>query len=731
MPVDEQNINVNGNATNAKNLTVMYYTLHTDRNRDGNLDGPGTLNASVPNAISYGPNGSGAIIPVNCNRDGNNTAVGYADNQDQRINGNPDLPTGIARFEVRRNIVGPIANVPGNWTLQLHINRANINENPARNHFRVFNGDANNSTEIIGPETNHLAAITTVSVGASKTYGIEAVRFAGRSFTSGEGILNLYVCQPEVTGAGNQTYFFSERLVAARWIGNHHRQTVSRLYVANANNVAFRGDLGNAAGADNPVIPVTAGNPGIATRTQVRYLNANAWATYAPIGETVPPLQDDDVWMRDTVVSGHSTWPGIGAGVQHKDIFMKAHRWRELQNWVYESLLSTNVGVSYPAAGSTDAITSANSGGNIAVTPPVQKTVNGATTNYLYGRFYYGHNRYHTVDQSSRDFMAAQSMQPPIELDTDWLYVGHVDEMMTFIPDNNPADSFKKWKLLVASPAEAYRILNANSGAHGNARMLVEPDWDNVNNRFNYDNLQLWNEQWDTVNNRWHDVAVDVNGTINDFLGNGQAPLHNPRRDKRQQIRYTYEDLRNWNIDGVEVVIQRNIDLMKVAFDLSDQDIIRVPVIFFPEGFLPGNFTFANKISPMTWGRREGFNVFPGKQGGFQVGALTADMPNMFVGNDRLMVPKPFGPWIEAPGHNVHAATDEDRNGYDLFEQDLVQKIAAIHNGPTCVFINDWNDYHAALGEIHCGTNELRAPYNGQVAFGNARYANWWTAVNA
>lgn len=41
------------------------------------------------------------------------------------------------------------------------------------------------------------------------------------------------------------------------------------------------------------------------------------------------------------------------------------------------------------------------------------------------------------------------------------------------------------------------------------------------------------------------------------------------------------------------------------------------------------------------------------------------------------------------------------------------------------------DDYHVALGEIHCGTNRLRTPYDGQAAFGNVRYANWWTAVDA
>ncbi|MBO6804390.1 MAG: hypothetical protein JJ893_14125, partial [Thalassospira sp.] len=126
-----------------------------------------------------------------------------------------------------------------------------------------------------------------------------------------------------------------------------------------------------------------------------------------------------------------------------------------------------------------------------------------------------------------------------------------------------------------------------------------------------------------------------------------------------------------------------------------------------------------------------GFNVLPGKNNGFRTGALTADMPNMFVGNHSLYVPKPFGPWIEAPGYDMSATTNEDKNGFDLFEQDLKTKLGTAGVTHTCVFIDDWNEYHVAHGEIHCGTNELRTPYNGQTAFGATRYKNWWTAVDA
>ncbi|MFH1806356.1 MAG: protein-arginine deiminase family protein [Pseudomonadota bacterium] len=708
VPIDQAAINIAADTTNPQDLDVIWYTLHTDRNRDGNLDDAGALNQVTPAAITYGVAGVGAIIPVNCNRDGNNTAVGYADNQDQRVNGNNDLVSGTARLEIRRNALGPNAAapaVPAGWELQLQVIGAG-GDNPARQHFRILDGVLNNSTEIIGPETTDIAAITTGTVGASKLFAIEAVRFAGNGFAAGDARIVLDVIQPEVTGAGNSSYFYADRVVAARWIGNHHLQTVERLFASDSNhNGVFLGVLTTAAGNNNPAINVTVADPINATETQIPYLDVNVWDNFeVDYEDGVAP--DEDVWMRDTIVSGYSSWPGNGGGVQTKNVFIKTHRWRELQNWVFETLHSAGNGITYPAAGSADDVTSANSGGNISLTPPIKTPAMAAVAqNYPLGRVYYGHNVYHRVDQSTRDFLARQVMQRPIILDTDWLEVGHVDEMMTFIPDLNPVDAYKKWKLVVASPAEAYQIMTTNQGAHGAARILNRAVWNDGTNSFDYASLQI--------------DATDVGATINDFLGNGQAPLDNPRTGGT----YTYQQLRNWNINGVEAVITRNVNTLKNAFDLLDTDIIKAPVIFIPGRNLVGNALFASKIDAGA-GFDNGFNVFPGKQGGFQCGALTGDMPNMFVGNERLMIPKPFGPWIEDN-------TDAVNHGYDLFERDLFQKIADIHHGPVCDFIDDWDDYHVALGEIHCGTNEIRTPYDGATAFGNVRYANWWTAVDA
>lgn len=33
-----------------------------------------------------------------------------------------------------------------------------------------------------------------------------------------------------------------------------------------------------------------------------------------------------------------------------------------------------------------------------------------------------------------RDFLVAQKVQAPVELFSDWLHVGHVDEFLSFVP---------------------------------------------------------------------------------------------------------------------------------------------------------------------------------------------------------------------------------------------------------------------------------------------------------
>ncbi|WP_146649174.1 protein-arginine deiminase family protein [Labilithrix luteola] len=76
-------------------------------------------------------------------------------------------------------------------------------------------------------------------------------------------------------------------------------------------------------------------------------------------------------------------------------------------------------------------------------------------------------------------------------------------------------------------------------------------------------------------------------------------------------------------------------------------------------------------------------------------GASVAYQPGtvngIYVADDRFVAPAPHGPEI---------------GGTDIFRQNLIDTLAKV--GIKVDFAEDWDDYHAALGEVHCGSNTRR-----------------------
>jgi len=104
---------------------------------------------------------------------------------------------------------------------------------------------------------------------------------------------------------------------------------------------------------------------------------------------------------------------------------------------------------------------------------------------------------------------------------------------------------------------------------------------------------------------------------------------------------------------------------------------IKVPVLFYPID--PNYFSYAPD---------------PGN-GPTQAVAYSPDMVNLTVLNGHLLIPKPFGP---------------NDAGTDVFEQYMQDALSGL--GVTLHPIDDWDDYHVLYGEIHCGTNVLREPWD-------------------
>ncbi|NWT83331.1 PADI1 deiminase, partial [Lanius ludovicianus] len=109
----------------------------------------------------------------------------------------------------------------------------------------------------------------------------------------------------------------------------------------------------------------------------------------------------------------------------------------------------------YVARQAPEGASSLDSFGNLEVSPPV--TVRGKE--YPLGRILIGSSfprlGGRRMAKAVRDFLVAQKVQAPVELFSDWLQVGHVDEFLSFVP----APDRKGFRLLLASPSACYRLL--------------------------------------------------------------------------------------------------------------------------------------------------------------------------------------------------------------------------------------------------------------------------------
>jgi len=176
--------------------------------------------------------------------------------------------------------------------------------------------------------------------------------------------------------------------------------------------------------------------------------------------------------------------------------------------------------------------TTYDSFGNLEVSPPV--TV--GEVDYPFGRIYLGNHPRGEMHPKVREFLADQKVQAPLEFDTTWLCVGHIDEFMSFVPD---PDSEKGFKYLIADTALGYELLEAE-----------DP------------NMSL---------PRYRPRSPE--------LGHGRATLNDILSDGA--LRSLNEEVQRDHIDPI-------LNTMKAEFGLTDADIIKVPVIFEEAYFCGG-----------------------------------------------------------------------------------------------------------------------------------------------
>ena len=197
-----------------------------------------------------------------------------------------------------------------------------------------------------------------------------------------------------------------------------------------------------------------------AAQTEEFYIATGSYNNSTLLSELEPVLQNSNVifhkpylsykwrnmWVQDTFEIGYTQLPGrppmhvVLNGIRGSDEFGP-------------KLLSRNIGLI--KVGKRRALASedrwADWFGNLEVTPP--------TVKYPLGRIIYGKNQRTGVGLHPDvvAFLVAQKVQPPFHIDTSFLVIKHVDEIVSFV-----ADGDQKYHMIIASPEKAAELLSSD-----------------------------------------------------------------------------------------------------------------------------------------------------------------------------------------------------------------------------------------------------------------------------
>ncbi|MGF1492486.1 MAG: protein-arginine deiminase family protein [Microcoleaceae cyanobacterium] len=226
-------------------------------------------------------------------------------------------------------------------------------------------------------------------------------------------------------------------------------------------------------------------------------------------------------WMQDTAEIGYVQFPGQGQ-TQSYPVVLEGKQQKSDKSYA-KSLLSRDQG--WFDIGQSRQLEPLNqsldSYSNLGVTPPLP--------GYPMGRVYYGKAEGETLHPDVVAFLKAQKVQgTPVEIDTSWLLIRHVDEIINFVPSQTGEPL-----MLVASPEDGVQVLEdiANQG-YGMAEL-----------------------------NR----GLSTETTVQSALNNQLLIQHNL-------------DLQQKKVDPL-------VRKLKQEFGLKDEQIVRVPLLFGYTGY--------------------------------------------------------------------------------------------------------------------------------------------------
>ncbi|XP_077007223.1 protein-arginine deiminase type-1 isoform X1 [Tamandua tetradactyla] len=390
-------------------LTGVDISLDVDRDRTGQVK----RSRGDKKTWHWGPEGYGAILLVNCDRDSlmsrdrdfaNSQLGSLADLQDMSpmvlsCHGPDEL------FDSHKLVL----KVPSSDSKRVGV-------------FCARGGNAlSDYKQVLGPHN--------LSYKVERQSGEQEIRFYVEGLTYPDadfsGLVTLSISLVDA-GSLPEVSLFTDSVVfrVAPWIMTPNTQPPMDLYVCsvvdiNGSNGKFLDDMSYLA------------------------MKANCKLIICPRIEN-----RNDRWIQDEMEFGYIEAP-------HKSfpVVFDSPRNRGLKEFPFKKILGPDFGyvtreILLSGASSLDSF------GNLDVSPPV--TV--GSKEYPLGRILFGSSFPNSggrrMAKVVRNFLYAQRVQAPVELYSDWLSVGHVDEFLSFVPTSDK----KGFRLLLASPRACLKL---------------------------------------------------------------------------------------------------------------------------------------------------------------------------------------------------------------------------------------------------------------------------------
>lgn len=367
----------------------------------------------------------------------------------------------------------------------------------------------------------------------------------------------------------------------------------------------------------------------------------------AGISEPIYAFEHFDIWTQDFFETAYSSIPGPDGEPIVLRIFLRSFQDRPSGALVFSELRAASVSaVQEVLPGDT-----IDSTGNLETIPPY--TLGDKT--YPVGRVIMGSwdGRLPHVFK----FLQAQEVQEPVELDTSWLLVGHVDEFVQFLP---APDTERGWVIMIDDPLAGLELLKkASDAGHGGVQALSRP-------------------KLDSDSDSWCLPEI----TLDEVLNLPNFTTMNEHAAER---------------------VNFNLEILKLETGITDDEIFRIPALFYDfPGWecTPPNSSFrinANEAAVpdiIQATGSESNRPFAKRQTSvLQTIAHWPGAINGVVLSDSLyLAPNPWGPVID---------------GKDIIAEAVVEAYAAAANF-SVRFMDDWYSHHTGGGEVHCGSNVWR-----------------------